>query len=662
MPSQLALRITSEFDRKGFDAADRATKDLVKDLKNAQRATLDLEGAVGRIGRVALGAFSATGLQNFIAQAVEQERVVALLSNRFSLLGESGDEAARSAVNLTTSFSKFTRFSQSELLTALNLSLRTANSSVQAFNQLEVALNIASATGADLNSVTLALGRAQQGLVRPLSLITGLTSAQIREMEKQGNLIDELATKFNGFAQKEGQTLAGQLAIIRNRLGEVGQSIGRDFLPTIEAVTGRLANLPEPLAKTAIELGGVIAAVQAFKALGFEKSLASIITSSAGAGVALKSLLVNLGGLGVILAAGGLLFGVNRLSELFEQLKQSGDELARTNFGVAQALRRDVGAFTTFGQELQGVENAIAAVQSRLEALTDVESDQADRERAIFRDQLGRLQVRQRELNELIQLQEQASRVGLEAEEKRTRDLTKSRAEARQLELFEEISNSRRLLADARVVGEERRLLERKLQNDTIEFERAASEQRLSIRQSEIQQLSRIIEASRQLLLPGVNAEDLENSDLERRLRNIRQITQAEQTRISETLRLELEGIEERARRGEIVELEAEREKLAARQRAATEAAQLLQQAVEEAQPLETALGEARAGRSLVEDFKSQLSAAAEQQSVALDVQVRFGDREIERVIGAVDRGLRRLDIEIENSARRRRTAPSGVR
>ncbi len=709
MASQLTLRIASVLDAKGFQDFKREIGDFAQRLKDAEATTVSLQNTLSQLSRVLVGVFATSGIRGFIAASIEQERVLNTLSNRFSLLGESGTEAARAFARLTEAQSLQTRFSQTEQLAALQSIARTAKSSAQAIQTLTLSQDIAAATGRDLSSVAFALGRAQQGIVRPLALVTGLTTAQIREFQRSGELFGKLQERFKGFAERDAQTLGGQLDIIRNKFQNIRQSLGDDLLPIVREFVKAINAVPPELLKSAtavatvfgliVGLGGAIGIINASlgqfgKAVGgAAKSQAELGKTIFGINPKLKQLPGELSAIGTTGAAGfaaagrgavtfgnifrglGRLFlnpvtiglgiggainaALNGIAEDFKKAAEASEVFANTLKGVPQALKLVQGdtsvTFATLEEGLQAVSNALDQVRIRLAKLP--EGAQKDTFKTI-EEGLAR---QQRVFEQALLARDKLGELSLEEEVQRNRKLTKTTEEIRQLELLKELGFAQDRLRAETLTGEERIALEKRIANVRIELAQLSTQRSVEIQKQGVDALKSQIEAFRRLRLQPLEVEGADPSVLNRRLLNIRQLVQAEQERISKSLQLELQAIDERARRENLSTQEVERLKLEAREKTASESGQVLQEALQEATPIEEALGDARSVRSLVEDFTRQLQAAAEQQSIALDLQVRFGDEQIDRVVRAVERGLRALDIEVEHTARRKREAPSGV-
>lgn len=700
MASQLSLRIATLFDRKGFDDFNREIKDFSNRIRETRTFAQEL-------GQALVGAFSVNEIRRFAQAAIEEERTLTILANRLDLLGESGRESAALLGQASRDLALSTRFTQTESLNALNVILRTSTSSTEALRQLSVAQDIAAATGQNLTTVSLALSRAQAGSTFFLQRITGLTREQIREMEKQGNLIESLGRRFQGFASRDAQTLGGQLDILRNKFQGITQSIGEDLLPIVQGFINLINKVPEPLLKTTIEIGAIVTAINgmatatslvtrvfgtvggaatktaqaaqvASQALSRAEAEAILfgagMTAAAGQATAAASNISSVGGaLAVLLRTlANPLFQVALLAiaataraafstvddVIKENISSLDEETARLN-NVRRAIQIAAGEgreqFSSFEQAVRDTRQAIVEVNQQLGSLPEGARGGLLERRQELRRQLT-------ELENAKNAQGRIEEVSADKELQRERELTQTKESIRRVDLANEIVRIQTVLSQTAVSVEEREALERRLANNITELNQRLTDDVVNDQKIRLDRLRSQIEAFKTLRLPPLSEAEAQAPDvLNRRLQDVRKLANAERERIETNLNLELRAIEIARQRGTITDEQATQRRVQAQTEAAQEAAEVLQRGLEEARPIEETLGSARSIRSVVDDFSRQLQAAAEQNSIALDLQVRFGDDQINRVVRAVERGLRQLDIDVEAAAHRQAIAESGA-
>jgi len=102
---------------------------------------------------------------------------------------------------------------------------------------------------ADLRTVTTALGKAMVGNYDTLSRL----GIQFSETEKKAmtfeKLLDALDKRFGGMATGATKTYEGQLALLRNQIGEVQEAIGAAFIPMLVSLITKIRPMVERMAE-----------------------------------------------------------------------------------------------------------------------------------------------------------------------------------------------------------------------------------------------------------------------------------------------------------------------------------------------------------------------------------------------------------------------------
>ena len=100
--------------------------------------------------------------------------------------------------------------------------------------QLGLALDISAATGKDLESVSLALGKAFTGNVGALTKLGIPLDESVKKSKNLNEIIKLLNDQFGGAATDAANTFSGRLQILRVSLGEAMEGIGYALLPVAE--------------------------------------------------------------------------------------------------------------------------------------------------------------------------------------------------------------------------------------------------------------------------------------------------------------------------------------------------------------------------------------------------------------------------------------------
>jgi len=129
-----------------------------------------------------------------------------------------------------------------------------------------LAMDIAAATGKDLETVSLTLSKAYNGNIGALTKL-GIPLDDAIKKSGDFNLVQgELVRLFGGAAKANTETYAGQLAIVTERVGELKESIGVALLPTLKVLLEQVNQVaqgfsgddPNGLSSRAIELGASV--------------------------------------------------------------------------------------------------------------------------------------------------------------------------------------------------------------------------------------------------------------------------------------------------------------------------------------------------------------------------------------------------------------------
>jgi phage-related protein len=210
--------------------------------------------ALGNIGKVALGV-AAAGLAAAVTEiglatkaAMKSEEIQAQLAAVLKSTGGAAGVSAEMANQLASSLQNVTRFEDDVILSGENLLLTFTNIGKNTFPlATQNMLDMSQALGTDLKSSATMLGKA---LNNPTEGITALTRVgvnftdqqkrQIEALQRAGKveeaqalILKELQTEFGGSAEAAGNTFAGKLDRLKNKLGDIQEEIGGAFLPIL---------------------------------------------------------------------------------------------------------------------------------------------------------------------------------------------------------------------------------------------------------------------------------------------------------------------------------------------------------------------------------------------------------------------------------------------
>ena len=231
----LSIPIISEYDGAG--------------VKKAIAQFKDLEGAGAKAGFAlkkamlpavaVLGGLTA-GLGLATKAAVEDQKAQDLLAQQLRTSAGATDAQIASMESFISASSRAFSVTDDELRPAMASLTRSTGSAEEAQKLLETALNISTATGKDLETVTLALGKAYNGSTSALTKLDPSLKGVISSESTMTEITEALATSFGGSATVAAQSFEGQMKGMTIALDETKESIGAALLPALQALLGIL--------------------------------------------------------------------------------------------------------------------------------------------------------------------------------------------------------------------------------------------------------------------------------------------------------------------------------------------------------------------------------------------------------------------------------------
>lgn len=264
-----------------------------------------LETAAG-FGVATLAANAIGGLTSqlgeMVSGAMEAEEIQAQLNNVIKSTGGVAGITAEAANSLAESLSGVTKFEDDAIVAGENLLLTFTNIGKDVFpTATETMLDMSEALGQDMKSSAIQLGKA---LNDPVAGITALSRVGVSFTEQQKEqikalvaagdtmgaqklILAELNREFGGAAKAAGDTFAGKLAILQNKLGNVKETIGAALLP----VMTKLLDAAMPLITAfgnwlpgALDAAGKVAGDMVGKVRGVADGIADILSNMLGWG------------------------------------------------------------------------------------------------------------------------------------------------------------------------------------------------------------------------------------------------------------------------------------------------------------------------------------------------------------------------------------------
>lgn len=220
--------------------------DVDKFGKGLDKAGKDAQGfgnKVSKYGKIAAGAFAAVGAAagamaikigvDSVKAAIEDEKSSRILEIQLQKTLGANKELTAGVEDYISATQLRVGVQDDKLRPSFARLVRSTKDASEAQKLLNLALDISVATGKPLETVSNALGKAYDGNAASLGRLgLGLDESIIKS--KDFDLIGKELTKtFGGFADKEAQSLDGQLRIFNITVDELKENLGKKLLPVL---------------------------------------------------------------------------------------------------------------------------------------------------------------------------------------------------------------------------------------------------------------------------------------------------------------------------------------------------------------------------------------------------------------------------------------------
>jgi len=252
----------------GMNAADNEAKGLKNKLGKYSKAMAKSFALAG----VAAAAFAVKIGIDGVKAAIDDEQSQKLLAVALQNTTGATAEVIASTEKYIGKQQILFGVADSKLRPALANLARATGDVGEAQKLTNLALDIAAATGKDLETVSLTLAKAYNGNFGALTKL-GIPLDENINKSKDFNLVQEELTRlFGGAAKANTETYAGQLAIVGQRFDELKEGIGFRLLPMLKTLleeTNKVAqgfagDQSDSLSERARELGASVGDEGAF--------------------------------------------------------------------------------------------------------------------------------------------------------------------------------------------------------------------------------------------------------------------------------------------------------------------------------------------------------------------------------------------------------------
>jgi hypothetical protein len=255
------IPIISEFDGKGIKKAIAQFKQLETTSEKAQfaikKAAVPAAAALAGLA-VALGDATKAAME-------DQQEQAALALTLQNVTGAGAAQTAQVEKQISA-MSRASGVADTEYRLALEALVRGTKDVDMAMRDMNLVMDISTATGTSSATVADALAKAYQGNFKALRSLSPEMATMIKEGASLNEIMDVLGGTFGGATAASAETAAGKMKILSNSIGETKESIGAALLPVVEAVLpilNKFAMWAQDNPEAFLAIAGAIAAVAA---------------------------------------------------------------------------------------------------------------------------------------------------------------------------------------------------------------------------------------------------------------------------------------------------------------------------------------------------------------------------------------------------------------
>jgi len=264
----ISIPIVSQFDSKGIKSAIKQFKQLETTSEKAQfaikkaaiPAAAALTAVVGVIG-------------SSIKAAIEDEAAQASLARQIKQSTGATDDQVKSVEKYISGLGRSAAISDDEARPALQKLIVATKDVAKATELMNLATDVAAATGKPLVDVTDALAKAYAGNMKGLNALSPEIKAMIKDGASLAEVQKVLEANFGGAGKAAADTAAGGMKKLSIAFAETKEGIGEAFLPVMEKVLPVVQKFsewaqknPDLLAAVTVSIGALAVSTLALNA------------------------------------------------------------------------------------------------------------------------------------------------------------------------------------------------------------------------------------------------------------------------------------------------------------------------------------------------------------------------------------------------------------
>jgi hypothetical protein len=211
---------------KSFQNIQRSAGVMGKDITRSSNIMRNALAGVSVVGLVA-------GLKSAAQAAGEDQKAQLKLAKTLQNVTGATDGAIAATEKFITAQQFATGVSDTQLRPALETLVRATGDVTQAQNLLKLGLDVSAGSGRDLESISLALAKAQGGQFTALQRLGIVIPETVKKSKDFAQVQEYLNKLFGGQAAVAANTYEGKLAILGQRMSEVKETLGGALIPVL---------------------------------------------------------------------------------------------------------------------------------------------------------------------------------------------------------------------------------------------------------------------------------------------------------------------------------------------------------------------------------------------------------------------------------------------
>jgi hypothetical protein len=218
--------------------AIKGIKGVTGELGGLNKSTGGIFESFNAISIAATAAFAGLGAMasKAVSAAIEDAKEQELLAQTLRNVTGATDDVIKKNEDMIAGFARTTTFSDSMLRPALAALVQGSGSLATAQKDITLAMDIATATQTPLIDVASALAKGYNDQFKALKALSPSLNDNIKAGQSLDQVFAELNDRFGGAAAAAAGTTAGQMAILKNQMSELSESIGSALVPILETL------------------------------------------------------------------------------------------------------------------------------------------------------------------------------------------------------------------------------------------------------------------------------------------------------------------------------------------------------------------------------------------------------------------------------------------